>query len=75
MDYSIDSLLAPFNERKVCRLTLHNISQRRIGFKMRCTAAEYYAANPASGIIEPNDSYIISGNIVSRIINELAFDI
>jgi hypothetical protein len=27
---------------------------------MRCTAAEYYAANPASGIVEPNGQYIIS---------------
>ena len=31
---------------------------------MRCTAAEYYAANPASGIIEPNDTYIISGTSI-----------
>ena len=28
---------------------------------MRCTAAECYAANPASGIVEPNGRNIISG--------------
>jgi vesicle-associated membrane protein-associated protein A len=58
----------PFNERKVCRLVLKNISQKRIGFKMRCTAAEYYAANPASGIVEPNGQYIISGIVMNSFI-------
>ena len=54
-------LIAPFDERKVCLLTLTNPTLRRIGFKMRCTAAECYAANPASGIVEPNGRNIISG--------------
>ena len=56
--------LAPFKEKNVCQLQLRNTTQGKIGFKMKCTAADYYASNPASGIIEPNNLRTISGMFV-----------
>lgn len=29
---------------------------------MRCTAAQYYGADPATGIVEPDSKYTVSGN-------------
>ena len=53
--------IGPFGERNICQLVLKNVSDRRVGFKMKCTAAEYYASNPAHGIIEPKTNATISG--------------
>ena len=40
---------------------LINSSDRRIGFKMRSSAADYYGADPATGIVEPGRRLAVSG--------------
>ena len=40
---------------------LINSSDRRIGFKMRSSAADYYGADPATGIVEPGRRLVVSG--------------
>lgn len=50
-----------FDKKTVANLILTNTSQRRVGFKMKSTAPEYYGADPAFGIVEPNTKYTISG--------------
>ena len=40
---------------------LINSSDRRIGFIMRSSAADYYGADPATGIVEPERRLVVSG--------------
>lgn len=52
----------PFNEKCACQLVLTNPSHvSPVAFKMKCTAAKYYASSPAVGVIPPKDSTVISG--------------
>ena len=40
-----------------------------VAFKMKCNAAQYYASNPAVGVISPKGSSMISGKHALYVLN------
>ena len=56
------SFIGPFKDVVTAELKLINPSDQRVCFKVKTTAPKRYCVRPNSGIIEPGDKTVVSGN-------------
>ena len=54
-------IIGPFARVVTTALKLQNVTESRVGFKLKTTAPRHYCVRPNSGIIEPHGEQIVSG--------------